>query len=78
MARHSTPLFTRRHYEWLAAFAERDLPMAERMILTSALARECSNFNRSRFERACGITAWRDNLYHTDPEAHRAMSAHNL
>jgi hypothetical protein len=58
MARHSTPLFTRRHYEWLAAFARAELPMGDRVALCNALDHEGFRFNRARWEKASGISEW--------------------
>jgi len=51
-------LFSKRHYEWLTAFARAELPMGDRVALCNALAREGARFNRDKFERASGITEW--------------------
>jgi hypothetical protein len=55
MARHSTPLFTRRHYEWLAAFAREELSSATALALTNALDHDNANFNRDRFLKAAKV-----------------------
>ncbi len=54
----STPLFSKRHYEWLAAFARAELPTGDRIALCNALDRTNANFNRDRFEHASGIAEY--------------------
>lgn len=51
-------MFTKRHYEWLAAFARNELPTGDRIALCNALDRDNGNFNRARFEKASGIAEY--------------------
>ena len=55
-------LFQKRHYEWLAARLREfikddpDYGGVAAIKLSGQLARDNPNFNRDRFEKACGLT----------------------
>lgn len=55
-------LFQKRHYEWLAAFARRELLVAERICLRNTLYRAaCENddhFDSAKFDKATGAAEW--------------------
>jgi hypothetical protein len=51
----SSPLFSKRHYEWLAAFARAELSSATALVLCNALDREGARFNRAKFLVAAGV-----------------------
>ncbi len=48
----STPLFSKRHYEWLAAFARDQLSAADVAALARALASTNPRFDAAKFRTA--------------------------
>lgn len=53
-----TPMFTKRHHEWLAAWAKHNLRVEDRIALRNALAQESrlagTSFDERKFDKATG------------------------
>jgi hypothetical protein len=63
----STPLFSKRHYEWIAAFCREHLTGMDCVTLAEALQRDNPAFKRGKFMDACDFTS------KLDPEAQRVV-----
>lgn len=50
-------LFQKRHYEWLARFADANLSEQQCRKLAEELARDNSRFDRGKFLAACDVLA---------------------
>ncbi len=55
-------IFGKRHYDWLAAFAQENLRAKDIQLLVERLAAESPAFNRATFAKASGLAEYEAGL----------------